>query len=157
MEKTLSEQLSIFIWSCAFGVILGIFYDIFRFIRAAGLNSKLHVYIQDIVFMCFCSLFTFLFTTAFNQGDVRFFIVLGEFLGLLLYRYTVGEVTIRLFKIALKCIKATVNFLNKQINKLEKIIKDVIYKIYQSIKRFAEKLMKIKTKIKTKNQSAENS
>lgn len=156
MEKTLSDQLSIFIWSCAFGVLLGIFYDIFRFIRAAGFNSKLHVYIQDIVFMCFCSLFTFLFTAAFNKGDVRFFIVLGEFLGLLLYRYTVGEFTIRLFKLTVKIIRTTVNFISKQIDRMEKFAKKLIHKLYETIKRCMNKLAKIKSGIASKKQSAEN-
>lgn len=155
METTLSEQLSVFVWSCAFGVILGVFYEIFRFARLAGLNSKLHVYIQDIIFMCICSVLTFLFTVGFNKGKIRFFILLGELLGLLLYRYTIGEFTIKIFKLFLTLIHFVIAVITKLSDRISKKLKELQISALKVIKKITVKVKNLKEKSIAKKQSVE--
>lgn len=129
MEKNLSEQLNIFLWSCAFGFCFGIIYDVFRFLRVLKFNSKIQIYIQDILFMCCFGLYTFLFTATYNFGEIRFYIVLGEFLGLISYRYTLGELTIRIFTFLYKIVITIFSLLEIQFKKLEQLIINIIHKI----------------------------
>ena len=158
MEKNLAEQLNIFLWSCAFGFCLGIIYDIFRFLRVLKFKSKLQIYIQDILFMCILGLCTFIFTTAFNFGQIRFYIILGEIIGIVSYRYTLGELTIRLFKFLYHICSLIFKFLESQLIKSEHLIINLAQKLFIKFKAVS---LTFKSKIQNLNnrkaqQSVEN-
>lgn len=97
MEKTVNEQLMLFGFALLFGMMLGVVNDLFRFIRFLGFDTKKAVFFQDILFMCLCAFATFLFSLAYNQGEIRFFTLFGEFLGIVIYRYTIGIITGKVF------------------------------------------------------------
>lgn len=156
MEKNLSEQLTVFLWSCAFGFCFGIIYDIFRFLRVLKFNSKLQIYIQDILFMCVFGLYTFIFTAAYNFGEIRFYIVLGELLGLVSYRYTLGELTIRIFTLLHKIFVAMVSLLEEKLTTYQRFIMNILHNItLKADKIFSTLTAKFK-KANTKIQQSEN-
>ncbi len=90
MEISSFPQWQIFLICLAWGIPCGVFYDFFRFLRKAGLNSKTAVAVQDIIFMCLCAVWLFLLACALNFGIVRVYMALGFFGGALIYRFTVG-------------------------------------------------------------------
>lgn len=153
-----TNQLSIFIWSCAFGIIPGILYDIFRFLRASGFNTKLQIYIQDIVFMCLCAILTFLFAIGFNMGIARFYMYLGESIGMLTYRFTFGEISIKLFKLIYQIVRMILEFIKRQTEHVEKFGIKIFLKIKKIALYFLEKIKKIKDlKINLKKRKFESS
>ena len=131
MELTQFSQPQIFLFAVLAGILTGILYDVFRLLRTAGLNSLLHTVIQDIVFMCCFAVIAFLFAIAFNQGEVRFFTLLGHICGLLAYRYTIGIVTGRLFESVAVLLR-----------KIKSVTGRVIRKIYGLIQKINEKFTK---------------
>ena len=89
---TVSEQCSLFLLSVVLGLGIGVFYDVFRTLRivfppAAKKNA---VFAEDIVFMAASGAAVFVYAAVLCRGQVRFFCVLGTFLGFLLYIATVG-------------------------------------------------------------------
>ena len=108
MEYTVTDQLTVFFFAIVLGLFLGVLNDVFRFLRFLGINSRVAVFIQDIVFMIICAVVSFLFAIAYNRGEVRLFAVFGELLGLLLFRYTVGLVTGKLFRFIAIAIKKVI-------------------------------------------------
>ncbi|MFR9182272.1 MAG: spore cortex biosynthesis protein YabQ [Christensenellales bacterium] len=132
MELTQFSQPQIFLFAVLAGILAGILYDVFRLLRTAGLNSLIHTVIQDIAFMCCFAVVSFLFAIAFNQGEVRFFTLLGHIAGLLAYRYTIGIVTGRLFESVAVLLRKLKSFTGRVIRKA--------YGLFQKIGgRFAKK------------------
>lgn len=97
MELPELNQTLIFFLAVAAGAVLGVVYDVFRFLRAMGLCSFVHTFIQDILFMSIAAVCAFFFAIAYNNGEVRVYTVAGHLCGLLAYRFTIGLLTGRLF------------------------------------------------------------
>lgn len=118
-QTVIHDQISLFLYACLLGIGLGVYYDIFRFAREIGFNSDINVLIQDIFFTVSIAPITFLFFTAFNNGIIRIFAIVGQFGGLLLYRYTLGVFTMMLFKLLILPIRAITNVIRKPFQTFE--------------------------------------
>lgn len=146
MELTLNDQLSIFIYSLVPGVLMGVINDIFSFCRYLGFSNKRAFFIQDISFMIICSLITFLFAAGYNNGEVRFFIILGCALGFAAYRFSVGILTRKVFYVFSFVLKNIYKFI---IGSIRWNI-CIIFKIFTPLFNFnwikRKKLIKVKKK-----------
>ena len=91
---SVSEQLLLFGLSCLFGAVLGIVYDIFRALRAALPHNSWLVVFEDLIFLTFYAFFLSVFSSAAARGELRFYYVLGNLLGFMLYILTVGNAVI---------------------------------------------------------------
>ena len=97
---TVSEQCSLFLLSVVLGLGIGVFYDVFRTLRivfppAAKKNA---VFAEDIVFMAASGAAVFVYAAVLCRGQVRFFCVLGTFLGFLLYIASVGSLIVGILR-----------------------------------------------------------
>lgn len=102
---SVTKQLIAFLESFGFGVIIG-FSENFTFFLS-GLftrKEKLRYIISDALFSLFLVFSLFCFTVSYNLGVVRFYLVLGSFLGVLIYRLSFGTVISFLFEKALSAI-----------------------------------------------------
>lgn len=97
MNQPLASQLQGFYISIGVGVLLGLFYDVFRIFRTVFRSEKRAVFFQDLFYMICAAFVTFLTALGVNYGDVRFYILAGEAIGWCAYYLTVGMVTIRVF------------------------------------------------------------
>lgn len=133
MEFFLSQQLSIFLYAVVCGVIIGVINEPFRFMRYSGFNGNIDVFIQDIIFMSVSAVITFFFSLCYNRGEVRFFIIFGEIMGFLLFRYTIGLLTGKLFWLINFILKFLITTIKKVCGKilttLTKISKGILCKI----------------------------
>lgn len=144
MEFTVTDQLAVFAFAAILGLFLGIINDIFRFIRFCGFSSKLSIFVQDIVFMAVCAVLSFLFAVAYNQGEIRFFTLCGELLGLLVYRYSIGILTGKIFSIIVKVFRKTVSVIKKIIKLIIRLIIKIFRPIFGKNSPFGKFLMKKK-------------
>lgn len=111
MGLTLEEQGQGFLIALAVGFVLGAFYDVFRIYRVFARSEKRQVIWQDI-FVCFvAAVASFLLALAVNWGEIRFYLLAGEAIGMCVYFLTLGEITFRLAKLLLRILKAIKNFL----------------------------------------------
>ncbi len=107
---------------------MGILNEPFRFIRYGGFCSKVEVFIQDIIFMMLCGIITFFFSLCYNNGNVRFFILLGELSGFLLFRYTIGMLSGKVFHYLFFSLKIAVYGIQKLFNViLTRIVKILVW------------------------------
>ena len=135
VQSILNEQLKLFLYSIALGGFFGVYYDIFRFLREFGFNSDISVIIQDLIFTVSISIPTFLFFAGFNNGNIRLFCLLAALIGFLIYRFTVGLVTIRILRLILKPLK----FLKRLIIKPFAILEIVLLKKLNTAREKAKK------------------
>lgn len=117
------SQLQIFWYSCFFGIILGIVYDIFRIIRMFFTCKIWNIFIQDILYFLIAGILSFIFILSVNFGEVRFYILAGEAMGWIVYYLTLGEV------------------MNKISYKISRSIKNIFIKIYEIILRVSTLLV----------------
>lgn len=92
------EQSELFRCAFLFGVFLGVYYDVYRLLRAFGFSSVRAVFWQDILFMTTSGVLCFMFAQTTVHGHFRFFIAAAHALGLLAYRFSVGIVTGYIYK-----------------------------------------------------------
>lgn len=121
MIFSLADQTVYFLFSLLFGVILSFMYDVIRVLRFIGLNKLWQIIVGDMFYFTLCAFLTVLFALPFNNGSVRYFVLFGEAVGFIVYRFTLGEYMsvfycfiIRVFrKIFVKSLKILEFFSNK--------------------------------------------
>lgn len=98
MEVTLSSQLLSLGISVLVGLALAVVYDIFRVTRILFRTGKIVMYVQDILYGIAAAFVTFLLALAVNSGEIRFYIIGGELIGMAVYFLTVGRITLCIAK-----------------------------------------------------------
>ncbi len=97
ISANLNNQINIFILSCLFGIFIGIIYDIFKCFRIIGFSKDYMILIEDILFALILGILTFFLSLSFNDGKIRFYIIFSEFLGILVYKFTISKLLIYIF------------------------------------------------------------
>lgn len=113
---SLAQQTKGFLLSLGFGFIMGIFYDLFRIIRISISKGKIATVISDIlycIFLCFC---TFIFCLTVNEGELRFYLLLGAGAGFAVYYFSLGIIIFsfseKLISLIKKVTKAIFNVIS---------------------------------------------
>lgn len=130
MQFFLSQQVNVFFMSIICGLLLGVLNEPFRFLRYTTFKGKIDVIIMDIIFMIISAFITFLYSLCFNKGYVRWFVIFGELCGFLMFRYSIGLLTQRIY-----------NILLKGINCIGKIIKNIFTAIVTIFSKFIAFIM----------------
>lgn len=138
MQFFLSQQVMVFLYAILCGLIIGVLNEPFRFLRYSGFNNKTDVFIQDIIFMIASAFITFFFSLCYNKGDIRFFILVGELCGFLLFRYTLGLITGKFFYGINFFIKLVFSFIKKFFSAIVAILTKLIRPILAKIPLFNE-------------------
>ncbi len=158
MEYTFLEQSIAFIYSILLGACLSIVYIPLKIIRQTFDLKKIIVIMLDILFMVISAFSTFLFALAFLYGSVRFYMIIGELIGFILFGITAGKIILKisvpLNKFLIIKIKKMVNLLKKIIKKLLKILYKVLYNVVEKINKFVNFFKKHKKEKINKKQKS---
>lgn len=115
MEISVTEQTLVFLAACAFGAVLGAFYDVFRVFRVAVPCPRVVIFLQDVLYWAVCAVATFLFILCVNGGVVRAFVIGGELIGAVLYYFTIGWLVLRSAKAIIAALRAFFRFVARLI------------------------------------------
>jgi len=105
LNDLLSNQLYVFLIYCLCGVIIGVFFDVFRILRKSFKTPDVITYIQDVIFWLLTGLFLLYVIFKFNNGEIRSYIFIGLGLGGLFYLLVFSKVFIKINVIIIKYIK----------------------------------------------------
>lgn len=86
----MAQQTQVFMLSVGFGFLLGLVYEIVRFVRAVFSHSRTAVIIQDILFSIICTLLSFFFLLCIDDGKLRMYPYLGMIMGFAIWYFTLG-------------------------------------------------------------------
>ena len=92
------EELILFGMSCIAGVVIGVLYDVLRALRVIFPHGTLLTALEDVLFLIGYAVFLPSFASAASRGELRFYYVIGNAAGFMLYYFTVGSIVIRIFK-----------------------------------------------------------
>lgn len=95
MQLLVVEQIFTLMYAGILGVVLGFAYDIFRILRMIVNSKNISIFIQDVLYFIISGIITFWFVLYFNSGDSRFYILVGEAIGWILYHLTIGNLIYR--------------------------------------------------------------
>jgi len=153
LENTIITQLySLFIFTIS-GIIIGLFFDVFRVFRKSFKTSDIVTYLQDIIFWICTGLFILFVLFKFNNGQIRSYTIIGLITGVLIYMFTISKYFIKInvkiltfFKnIILKILSFTLFPIKQLLKVLRKIVlKPISFCIINIRKNFTNCYKKIK-------------
>ena len=123
-------QINYFLLSLLLGVLLCIVFDFFRVLRLIGLNGKISVFIEDMLFFIIAALSIFVFYMKITDGKFRLIVPISALLGFIIYRLTIG-------KLLFFCIKKIVNLIIKLFNF---VYKNITLKVFRFIRKSVKKI-----------------
>ena len=121
-----NNQIYLFSIYMLCGIVIGIGFDIFRVLRKSFRTSDMVTY---------TGIFLIIMLFIFNNGQLRFFIFVAIFLGLLLYLLTISKYFIKINVIILAFIKKLVHMMLYPIQKLYKIMTKPFYFLIINLKK----------------------
>lgn len=104
------SQGQIFILFFILGIAISVFFDIFRAFRKVFKTSDFITIIQDISFMAIVGILIINSLILFNNGQLRFYIILAILIGITFYIFTISQLCFVIFQIFMKFIKKIIFF-----------------------------------------------
>lgn len=155
MDNTVINQLYSFLVYIISGVLISLFFDVFRILRKSFKTSDLITYIEDIIFWLATGIFLLYVIFKFNNGEIRAYIFLGIILGVAIYillfsKYFI-KFNVKLINILKKIILKTLNIIIYPLKILKKNIIKPISFITINIRKSITKFYKILSNIKLKS------
>lgn len=121
------SQEQTFILFFIIGLILGIIFDFFRVIRKNFKSSDFTTLIEDIIFLVITSFLIIFSIIKINGGEVRFYLFLGIFFGILIYSLTISNLCVIILNVIVRLCKKTLQIpyiISKKVIKSLKLIKN---------------------------------
>lgn len=142
----LSQLYSLLIFTIT-GIIIGVFFDIFRILRRSFKTPDIITYIEDILFWIFTGVFFITVLFKFNNGEIRSYVLLGLIFGIIVYMLIISKyfikINIKIIKIIKKILAYPIKIILKIIKPLtfiviniRKIIVDIFNKILKTTKKY---------------------
>jgi len=108
---TASEQMMLFLWSVVIGAGLGVGYRLFRIVRLTFPHGSVAVFFEDVLFSLIWGFVMFVFVMEFGRGNLRFFYIIGNAVGFILYLVTLGNIVNRIMRGIIGALKKIVSFI----------------------------------------------
>lgn len=139
----ITNQAYLFLIFVINGVIIGILFDFFRILRKSFKTPDFVTYIEDVIFWILTGLLTLYSIFVFNNGEIRFFMFLGIFIGVALYMLLCSTYII---KFSVFIINKTKKIILKIFNIIAypiKLIYRILKKVFINVKNMTQKTTKI--------------
>ena len=96
MILSMSGQVWLFLSTVAAGFVIGLVYDFFRVLRIVVTHRQWLVQLEDVIYWVAVSLLMFYFMLHQNYGEIRFFIIIGAAIGVVIYFCSISPVFIKI-------------------------------------------------------------
>ena len=134
MYISIASQGILFFLTVAMGVLCGFVFDFFRILRKSFGHKNIHIYIEDVLYWIIVILIFFYFLLHNAEGQsLRFFFIIGMFIGMVLYFLTMSKWVIKVSMIIIGIIKKLCKFIKKTIIKIVEPPKKLIINTYKFI------------------------
>lgn len=130
MIVSLTSQLFSFAIAAVIGAAFGVLYDIFKVLRLVGLNSKLLIFIEDILFFLVATVTIFSYYMQITDGKFRIYSLVAAAIGFLIYFLTLERLVFFVIKKIYIAVEKVFGF----------VYKKIVLRIFRKIKSFFKKL-----------------
>lgn len=133
----MENQAFLFIAFIINGILIGILFDVFRVLRRTFKTTDMITYIEDTIFWIIAGLLTLYFIFYFNNGEIRFYIFLGIFLGILIYMLLLSKyfikINVSIINFLKNIIYKTVSIVLYPLKALFNILKKIFFKPFSFV------------------------
>lgn len=143
---SISEQAQIFLAAVEAGIIIGIFYDLFRIIRKILPHPNWVIQLEDFIFWIIVSGFMFFVLFSKNYGEIRGFALIGAFLGNMIYFFTLSIWLMKFSDWIIDWIKRIIRVVIRILLIPIKLIIKILYYPYKWIS-YPMRILGVRTKI----------
>jgi len=117
---SVGSQVSVFLSACLIGARIALVYECFRFVRCILKHGEMAVAVEDVLFCIVAAIYSFNFWLYAAKGELRGFIILGEWLGAAIYFLTIGRLAERVERLVSKRIQIIVLRLKEPLGRTKK-------------------------------------
>ncbi len=110
------------------GIIIGILFDTFRILRKSFKTNDIFTYIEDILFWILTGIILLYSIFTFSNGEIRFYMFLGIFLGCIIYMLLISKYFIEINVKIILSIKKVISIIFSPIIYIIKIFKKLFFK-----------------------------
>jgi len=110
MEVSSSHQVYVFLLFVAAGMACGAFFDIQRFLRKIIKAGIARTCLEDVVFASACVTLMILLSYYYNNGEIRYYQVMGSVSGMLFYGALLSRLFMKILSFILLLIKKVIWF-----------------------------------------------
>lgn len=131
--ETVQFQSYVFSYTVYGGILIGIFYDIYRVLKGKKKGERLITSLWDLLFLF--SVFAVVIWAVFSSsyGDIRAYVLIGFLVGFYLYEKLLGKIVIELFRFLYRNITSFLKKTNCLIALPIKLLCSFIFRCYYSI------------------------
>lgn len=122
------SQSKVFCIFFLLGLFINLIFDIFRGVRKCFKFANIVVFLQDIIFLGISGFLFFRTLLIFNNGEIRFFMLIALVLGICIYSLTISKQCVIIVSVIVKVCKNIVVFIFKTIFLPYTVIKKQFYK-----------------------------
>ncbi len=134
MDDVYRQLFCLFIFIIT-GIVIGILFDCFRILRKSFKTTDWITCIQDIIFWMLTGIIILFSIFKFNNGEIRSYIILGIFFGILIYMITISKFVVKYSVFVIQKLKKIISYpINIIINILKKVLINPLKKIFVKIK-----------------------
>lgn len=144
------NQIISFLLSLCLGGAFCLLYDIVRALRKVCLNSFFAITITDMLLWGIYAIITFLFLIVTTKGEIRAYVLVGEFFGFILVRITISKIVYKLLGFVIVKISTIIRkleeFFELIYTKFEKFILKMLkcsFEFIKSVKKLLKNMAKL--------------
>lgn len=142
MYMVVSPPAILFGISLLWGAGLGMLWDLFRIFRLGFPTGRVSAFVEDVAYAVLAALATLLFFYLFTSGAFRFFVLVGELLGFVVYYFTIGRLVYQIFIVLIRFLKKLIGWITWPLRKLILFLAKKITPILRKAGRFQKKFTK---------------
>ena len=94
---TIGEQLRVFLYSCGFGFLLGVLFEIFMFFTFLLPRNRVVTFVTDFLYMVTCTFLMFVFGLSVHNGSFKFYVYAGAVIGWFVCYFSSGSFLRKIF------------------------------------------------------------
>jgi len=143
MIISVNSQAYVFLCTIIGGMAIALVYDIFRIFRKAVKTGSLVTYVQDLLYWLIVAVIMFLTIYYSNDGELRAYLFIGAFIGVILYALLLSRIVMRsslfIIKMMKYVIKTLIFILSYPIRLILRIISVPAHKLARIAKKSVKK------------------
>lgn len=136
-------QTYTFLWSLSLGAVFCIVYDFLRALHKLKIKGAAAVFVTDILFCIFAAVVTYCFLILTSKGRIRLFVIVGIFLGFLVFRLVLSKIVLDVFVKILSIfgiiLHTTSDFVSRILSTINKSYKNIV----NTIKKLLQPRVKV--------------
>jgi len=151
MILSVSEQVIVFLTTAISGMVIALVYDLFRIFRKTVRTGSLVTFVQDILYWLIASVIMFVTIYYSNDGELRGFLFLGAFLGVIIYALLFSKVIMDSSMFIIRITSKTVRFAAFVVSyPFRLIMKLIILPVFKIARETAASMKKARAERKAK-------